>query len=227
MKSVALAIIILTLGCSHKVQYGTYASKKSPHVLTIRKDGTFAYHYHFQFVTWESMGVWTTTNKKNQILLNSSLKQKKFFLKGDASLVKAVNLNGAKCLLTVDANIPDRQKNEYECLIYINDSIDKKCNCDSIYSLPIYKDVKDIRLRLHSYSSMPGRFFDTLSTSKYAVNSANFNNLKLSIVFDDSLFNYKIFDNKIFTFSKKNIKFYDSISKEWVTIRRLLSSLKE
>jgi hypothetical protein len=56
---------------------------------------------------------------------------------------------------------------------------------------------------------MPGRALDTLYTQQFYPRSEYNNRLKVDIGYTDSLFNYRVFDNKAIRISNKKLVFYD------------------
>ena len=56
---------------------------------------------------------------------------------------------------------------------------------------------------------MPTRSLDTLSTDKFFPKATTTNKAKIDIILNDSLFNYRIFNNEVLKITRKGLRFYD------------------
>lgn len=215
-KVLGIFSICIFFSCSSKFYIGTYGSPDLPYSFEFKNDGTFYYRYQLFFTGSESNGTWRADGK-NKIILDSYIKSRTLLLKeyhGDSIVSPDSTITSYS--LSIHANIPKAQQNCYECLIYIDDSLYALKNCDSMSFITVPKKINDLYLRIHSYAKMPGRFYDTLTTVKYYPKIGN--QINAEVVFNDSIFNYKVFDNVEYYVMRNALKFYDSSSKKWIKI---------
>ena len=116
--------------------------------------------------------------------------------------------------------MPDADKNYYQCMIFINDTLYEKRSFDSIASILITSPVRSIFFKLSTDVRMPTRFMDTLSTDKVIPKFSTANRDKISIVLSDSLFNYRVFNNEVLRVRRKGLRFYDSRAGQWQYLDR-------
>jgi hypothetical protein len=223
MKVIKYAIVltfVLLGGClTNRKVVGEYGTKEAHYVLKINKDSTFTFNYRFQFTAEESSGKWKVAGERT-ISLTSNIQEKKLLLSGMEA--DSSNPNGIEStLLSIRVDIPQGQRNCYECLIFVNDTLFKKVNCDSIHRLPIDKNVTKLYLKIHSYPNMASRFLDTLVTNYYLPAISQGPKIDLDLQFRDSLFNYKVFKNSIFVVSKRGLRYFDSADFKWKNLTRL------
>jgi hypothetical protein len=74
--------------------------------------------------------------------------------------------------------------------------------------------------KLNADERIPARFLDSLITEKYFLKSNGSKNLKVDILYKDSLFNYKVFNGEIIKIKRKGMKFYSSESDSWIYLTR-------
>ncbi len=210
MKSISLYLFcgcILGMFCSNEIS-GEYSSRRIPYVFTLNKDSTFFYRYHFQFDNEYSLGRWHKSGK-NTVTLNSHYKEKllRLQVQQDNNINRGDNVN-------LNIVTPDFDREYYECLIFVNDTLHAKQKCDSIISVSIKKPVQDVFLGFTADRTadplLASRLLDTLYTEKLYPKSDAFDKYTLRIAYNDSLFNYKVFDNEVFKITRKGLIFYDS-----------------
>jgi hypothetical protein len=199
---VSLVILILLMtSCVSKTIIGTYVSKKSPYRFDIMKDSTFRYQYKFQFAYEYSSGYWKSAGR-NKIKLKSNITDKSIPV-----VIKENNISdstSSSMILNIETNISKSDVSYYQCLIYIDDSLYLRKNCDSLFSIITKIPRNNIYLRLTADSRIPARCLDTLTSSKCFLKNRNINKLDVKLNINDSLFNYKVFDDeKIKVFCKK------------------------
>src|ERR1700759_396607 len=116
-----LVAVLLLLSCTVKNIPGNYYSNKKPYSLILDSNQAYYYRYKFQVEYSYSTGTWIKMTSK-KIALQSDIKNKTipFEVKNlnDASITKdALNI------FVVDVNIPDEERQHYNCSIYTNDSL--------------------------------------------------------------------------------------------------------
>ena len=196
---------------------GVYSDKKHPVSFIIREDSTFSYRYKFEFAKNYSSGHWTKKGRKS-IALKSGLQNKILFLN-----VQEDNYVDAESLmsLNIGITIPEAEKKYYQCSIFINDSFFIEKNFDSIGSIIISKPISSVFFKINADERIPNRFLDTLLTEKYFFKSESKKNLKINILWQDSLFNYKVFNNEVLKLTHHGVKFYSPENKTWVYLPRI------
>jgi len=122
--------------------------------------------------------------------------------------------------IDISVSIPDVEKAYYQCSVFINDSLFIKKRCDSVSSIQVGKPISSLFFRLNADERMPSRFLDSLITEKYFLKSSSSKNLKVDILYKDSLFNYKVFSGEILKFTLKGMKFYSSKNDRWIYLPR-------
>jgi hypothetical protein len=219
MKSIILYLffaVVLSACFASKEISGEYSSRRMPYVFNLNKDSTFFYRYRFQFDTEYSLGRWHKSGK-NAIALNSHYKEKLLRLK-----VQQANIIDMSDSINLSIITPDFNRKYYECLIFVNDTLHAKEKCDSIISVSIRKPVGDIFLGFTADRTvdplLASRALDTVYTEKLYPKADTFDKYTLRIIYNDSLFNYKVFDNEIFKITRKGLIFYDSKRKTRQTI---------
>jgi hypothetical protein len=210
-----ISSLILMYGCHSGVELlGDYSSFQSPYTFYLYKDSTFSYRYKFEYAYEYSQGTWSQVGGK-MIVLNSQIKNRTL-------AVEAQNLddNASEIInhFSIDVNLINGNKNHYQCMIFINDTLFTIKTCDSLSSILINSPIKDYFFKLTTDTRMPTRFLDTLSTNKIFTKSSNSNNFKIKINLVDSLFNYRIFNNDILQVTNKGLNFYDSHLNQWQLI---------
>lgn len=205
-KLVSILAMSILLGCASQLKPGRYVNIKSPEEIILNGDGTFEYQYRWHIFFRKSKGTWSKIGK-SEIELNSYSKEKNFVL------TATDKIDDNTLSISVPSLMP--HPSSYECFIFINDSLSSICNCDSIY-IPQEKipfEIKDFFVKIHSISNMPVRFFDTAISNKYFPSQATGNNIVAEVVVNDSLFNYRVFDNTRVKVRGNKLLFYDSTFK--------------
>ncbi|PUZ19688.1 hypothetical protein GA0116948_12319 [Chitinophaga costaii] len=110
----------------------------------------------------------------------------------------------------ISINIPEDKRNYYQCMVFVNDSLYVNKRFDSLPYLSIGSPVKIIFFKLSADVSIPARFLDTLTTDTFFPKSDMANSSKIDIVFNDSLFNYQVFNNDILKITKGKFKIFRS-----------------
>jgi hypothetical protein len=208
----ALWLMILLGGCSASMNPGgTYSSDRIPHSFHLNADSTYDYRYKFELAYLFSSGTWRKSGK-NRIVLSSYTRSKVLPLK-----VQELPAGGSEQdnLFSVSLNMPDADKKYYQCMVLVNDALYKKTSCDSFSDVRVSIPVKSIFFKLSADPRMPARFLDTLSTEKLMPASSMGNKDKIDIVYNDSLFNYRVFNNEEVKVSGKGLKFYDLKRGRW------------
>jgi len=81
--------------------------------------------------------------------------------------------------------------------------------------------MSNVFLKISADGRMPTRYLDSLVTEKYFLQSgSSISGLKINVLYNDSLFNYKVFNNYILKLKKEGIKFYSSKSNRWIYLPR-------
>jgi hypothetical protein len=211
-KSIFILLSSLFVSCSSGLKLsGIYFDTKSPFTFTIKDDSTFNYRYKFQFDYKYSDGYWSRKREK-QIALTSNLKSK--ILPLIVSEDEGVNS------IEVNLNMPDTEKAYYQCSVFVNDCFFIRKRSDSITSLFVGKPISSLFFKLNADERIPARFLDSLITEKYFLKSNGSKNLKVDILYKDSLFNYKVFNGEIIKIKRKGMKFYSSESDSWIYLTR-------
>ena len=212
-------ILFLFCNCSPGSKLsGVYSGNRTYTTFVLKDDSTFSYQYKFEFDYKYSIGKWSRVGK-NTISLNSHYKEKLLQLKTEQSIDSSDNID-----LTIIT--PGFERKYYECLIFINDSLYAKHKCDSVISLSVRKPVENVFLGLtadlKADTILITRSLDTIYTEKFYPKPDTFNKYTLRIAYNDSLFNYKIFNNEILKISRKGLIFYDPKQKVRQTIPKQL-----
>lgn len=207
----------LLCSCSSSIKLpGNYSSKNIPYSFTLNPDSTFDYRYKFEFAYEHSQGKWKKAGR-NEIVLTSYIQNKSLPLK--VQYLDAHEIGQAN-FFSVNISMPDTDKNYYQCMIFINDTLYQKRNCDSIDSILITSPVRSIFFKLSTDIRMPTRLLDTLSTDKFIPRSSTANREKISIVLSDSLFNYRVFNKEALRVTRRGLRFYDSRGGQWQCLAR-------
>jgi len=209
--------LVLIYSCSSIIEVSEdYSSSETPYSFNLGKDSVFDYRYKFEFGYEYSQGIWSKIGN-NEIVLNSRVKNRTLQLKVKESIAHEAEQEN---FFYVNINMPDSDKNYYQCMIFINDTLYGKRSCDSIASILISSPIKNIFFKLSADVRMPTRFMDTLTTDKFSPRLSIGNKTKIDIIFKDSLFNYRVFNDEILKVTRKGLKFRDSRTGQWQYINR-------
>jgi len=209
---------IVVCGCSPSVEVaGNYSSDRSKYQFKLNQDSTFEYGYKFEFAHEHSRGRWTQIGRK-RIVLDSYTKSKTIPLRGQKLSGQDF---GKENVFSVRIDIPNAEKQYYQCMVFINDALYEKRSCDSIDTILVPAPVKSIFFKLSADTRMPSRFLDTLCTEKFITQSTTSSQEQLTIIVPDSLFNYRIFDKDTLEVTRKGLRFYDSAGGKWQYVPKM------
>ena len=213
-----LLLSLLLASCSNKwIFIGKYASNNSPYGLNIKSDSTFDYKF-YQFHAYEySTGKWYKKSH-GDIILNSFLKDITIPLAvTESSELKNENVNK----FSFEFRSNEIAAKDCECAIIINDTVKEIRRCDSIalveIKIPVHKLFVEVRKSPLLMTSL--RFsLDPLITKVYSTSKDYGNFIKFNIMVNDSLFSYKVFDNKAIKVKKGGIYFHNDKGdkKHWI-----------
>ena len=127
---------------------------------------------------------------------------------------------GASNFVSVDINLPDEEKANYLCMIFINDTLCGTKTCDSLASITIPSSIRSIYFRFSGDEKVPARMMDTLSTDRFFPVATMGNKLQIHVLLNDSLFNYRVFDNVLYKVTPKGLRYYDPRDNHWQYIAR-------
>lgn len=210
MKSaiVYLFIVFIISACSATRDIpGEYSSSRIPYSFELNKDSTYAYRYQFTFDTEHSSGKWGILDK-NKIMLSSQINNR----------VLDLNVRGNRSFdnsegLSFRINTPGFDRQYYRCLVFVNEALYANENCDPVVSLRTPKSIQNIYFGFTAdrtaASILASRALDTLYTEKFSSLKDGFNEFEIDVVYNDSLFNYRVFNNEIVEITRKGLKFYD------------------
>lgn len=210
-----MLLLFSIYACRSTIQLpGDYSSNNVSYSFILNADSTFIYRYKYQFAYEYSQGTWFEFSRK-RVVLNSRVKDRAVPLQVyglDNDGIDSVNY------FSISVNLSDNDLKYYQCLIFINDTLYGKRSCDSLSSITIASPVRDIYFKISADIRKPTRSLDTLCTVKYFTKSFNANKKQVDIIINDSLFNYRVFDNDILKVTEKGLKFYDSIRAHLISI---------
>ena len=217
MKSVSIYLffVVMLSACSTSKEIsGEYSSRRIPYVFNLNKDSTFFYRYKFEIDYEYSLGRWNKTGK-NAVVLNSHYKERLLQLETEHDKTGKIDV------ISLNIVTPDFDRKYYECLIFVNGALHAKQKCDSTISESIRKPVENIFLGFTADRTvdplLATRALDTVYTEKFYPQAA-FDKYTLRIVYNDSLFSYRVFDNETFKITRKGLIFYDPKRKTRQTI---------
>lgn len=212
-----LLLSLLLTGCSNKLLFiGKYASKNSPYGLNIKSDSTFDYKF-YQFHAYEySTGRWYKKSN-GDVILNSFHKDITIPLTATESRFNNDSLNK----LSFEFKSTQIEAKDCECAIFINGALKEIKRCDSISLIEIKPPLREVFLQVRKSPLLMTslRFsLDPLITNVYSTPKEYGNFTKFNIMVNDSLFSYKVFENKLIKVKKNGIYFYDEKGekKHWV-----------
>ncbi|MFT3901661.1 MAG: hypothetical protein QM727_00685 [Niabella sp.] len=208
-KNILYIFIVFSLvSCSGRLLFtGKYASKDSPYGFYINPDSTFSYKF-YQFHEYEySNGKWFKKDK--YLILNSNLRDITIPLViKDESILSGDSLNNFSFEF-VSSGLPAK---DCECAIVINDTSKQIRRCDSIalveITMPVHNLFVEVRKSPLLMTSL--RFsLHPLVTNTYIPKKEYGNSANFKIIVNDSLFSYKIFNNKKLKISKRGLYYYN------------------
>lgn len=208
-------LAVLLSGCSAGIELsGDYSCKEVCQSFSLNRDATF--RYEDEASSGFSDGHWAKYHG-DQVVLRSMIRDRSLPLK---TFEFGVHEFGQESLLNVDIDLPETEKSYYQCLVYINDTLMGRRNCDSLGGIPVRDDIRSLRFAVCGNEKMPGRLHDTLSSEVYNPRSVRGNKFQIHIFINDSLFNYRVFDDEVFKVTKKGLRVYNPTTKQWDFISR-------
>jgi hypothetical protein len=217
MKQYLFIFVVLLYGCSSSLLItGEYASRENSNRFSLNSDSTFTYDYKFGHAYEYSLGSWKRVSKK-KIVLNSGVKSTVIPLSVQESGKVEGTLNSAN-FLSINVSIPNTNREDYRCAIFINDNLFQERRCDSLSSILINSSIHDIYFEIRKRPIVLKDLrlsVDPIITNRFLPKSATGNKLQIGIAFSDSLFSYRIFNNEIFKMTKSGIRFYDPKESKW------------
>ena len=195
---------IVLAGCASVKVPGTYRSRDGLYSLALNSDSTFLFNYKFQFDTKRSQGFFKMLDSKT-IKLRSSIVDKKMPIE----VIEKPNSDSWNNLLRIGFNLPGNETQYYKCLLLINGVPFVTAHCDSLSLVKIDKTLNDFSIGISADERLPGRFLDTLYTKTFVTKTNNRNDLFVNVQVQDSLFNYRVFDDAIMRISNKRLLLFD------------------
>lgn len=210
-------VIFIFISCK-SFQIGEYKNNKSCVAITLKNDSTFIYNnysYNFEY----SSGIWRRRDDK--IILKSHIKNK--IVPVEISKYENVTL---KDRITIRINIIPLKKNaeDYFCEAFTNSEyllfdpydtlrplLNKKPLVDiqlvanyiqeknGSYSFSVNHDIDSLYLKLWKFpQSLNGiQINDSLLTERKKITAKLRDSIVINVALNDSLFGYKVFDNKV------------------------------
>jgi len=182
---------------------GKFSSRISPYRLTFSADSTYKYEYHEGLLYSHSSGRWAIIGKR-KIKLRSFYQDLTLPLNGQENISSQPAKDVA---LNIQIPIPSDVKNYFRCLIYINHRFFVEKTCDSISSVIVPSPVRSVQIKITTDVRTPALDKDTLVSSEYYPKGDYLKSINLSCTYNESFFNYKIFNGDILNFSNGKLKF--------------------
>nr|WP_199157804.1 hypothetical protein [Pedobacter sp. ASV2] len=178
----------------------------------IKADSTYEFKYHNGFQYQYSSGTWKVINKR-KIVFQSYLRNRLIELNVDEEIEVGVQDNQRK--LNIKSNIANDDKKYYKCLIFTDGKLVKVVACDSVNNVILNADFNNILFKITADQRIPSRLLDTLITKNYIIKNKNTNQLNIKLKYQDSLFNYKVFNREEVNLLTRGIRYKNVlISKE-------------
>lgn len=190
---------------------GKYSSGNSQKAFEFKSDSNYVYEFRaFHYYEYSS-GKWVAASRK-KVVLNSNISDLVIPLKVEKVNDKRVSNSNT---VFVDFNIANGNLSDYQCRVFINDSIyavrrnmTSLIRCDSLSKIQIDSPLKSIYFQIidepeavnYTYISPP------LVSQKYVADKDYGNNLKIELEFSDSFFFYVPFKNQVVVKGKNKIK---------------------
>lgn len=217
MHIIFLLLPFSIVGCFTKPVYtGKYASKSGSYGLQINEDSTFNYKF-YQFHAYEySTGKWHKEGNR-KIILNSLHKN----ITMPLTVIESGSNSDSINRFSFEFRSIEIGAKDCECAIFINDTLKEIRRCDSMALIAIKEPVQKVFVQVRKSPLLMTslRFsLDPLITNVYSTPKEYGNLTKFKIIINDSLFSYKVFDNKIIKVKEKGIYFYDDKGekKHWI-----------
>jgi len=197
-------LAFLLSSCISEKIIGTYSNRSLPVKFIIKSDSTYEFKYHQGFQYQYSSGTWRVINKR-KIVFQSYLKNKFVELNVDEKSEEGVRENQRQ--LNIESNIANDEKKYYKYLIFTDDKLVKAVACDSANNVILHADFNNILFKITADQRMPSRLLDTLTTENYIIKNKNTNKLNIKLKYQDSLFNYKVFNQEEINFLTRGIRY--------------------
>lgn len=203
--SLLFILCIFSLACNNKhVQTGNYVSKNQEKILIINSDYTFEYRYQFEFQRQYSHGTWKP-------ITNHNIEISSVYLDRDIQLTTFVEPNALddKIFLIIKSNISKDEQRLYQLTLFVDDKIVDSKSCDSVTTFSVAKQSKKFQLGLSANQSLPGRYLDTLFSKSVEIATNSPQIIRVEAIANDSLFGYKVFNQKRLKIRKNSLIYFD------------------
>lgn len=247
---VLICTVFLLYSCSSNINVvGKYTSKSNPDFFQFNADSTFYYKYNAFHVSEFSSGRWSKP-KRQKVVLNSSIQSRDIHLKikeefdtNNSSPIikfkfdKGLDLKNYKCVIFINDTLytfkqPDLifssglSLKEFEKEVNVADLFFRYTRCDSLLSLRVNSLIQSIKLKIIKFENNSDRVIRRpLQTEKYVSLVANLHTtLRVSVSFNDSLFNYNVFSNEIIKIRREGIFLFNENTNRWWYIPKLQDS---
>jgi hypothetical protein len=239
----------LLFGCSPNIRViGKYSSKSNPDFFEFNADSTFYYSYSAYHVNESSSGRWTQLKGKT-VILNSSIQSRDILLKIDRAFDTnntgssielnfdpEIDLKNYKCAIFINDTlysfkgggliVPTGLTNtEFEKEVNVSDTYFRYTRCDSLLSLRVNGPIRSLFFKIIKYelnSSYLTR--KPLQTEKY-VSSSGLRHIALvaNVSFNDSLFNYRVFENEKIKIRRRGMLLFNDNTNAWWYVPKILN----
>ena len=243
---------VLLCGCSANIKVvGKYTSKSNPDFFQFNPDSTFDYKYNAYHVKEYSSGKWTQLKGK-KVVLNSSIQSRDISLKinqgintiNTGSDIKlnfetVLDLKNYKCAIFINDTLYSFNGTglmvptgltikEFEKEVNVADIYFRYTRCDSLLSLRLNSPIRSLFFKIIKYeinSTYLSR--KPLQTEKYVSSlDSQHTTLGVSVSFNDSLFNYRVFNNEKIKVRRKGILVFNDNTNTWWHIPKQQNSQK-
>lgn len=192
------------MGCTSRyITSGNFKSEKAKSSIFFNKNGTFKYNQSLDFFNNNSFGKWDPFGK-NKIRINSLFQDKKILLFTNPNIDSKEFDAKSKRLVLV--KLPHEVAENYEVIFFTDNKLNKPFIKEDYAIWETETKFDSFFIAITGKSNMPSRFLDTLFSTQFIVTGNKMKNLTLSINFNDSLFNYKVFTNEVAEFNRKGVK---------------------
>ena len=239
--------MILICGCSANIKViGKYTSKSNPDFFQFNADSTFYYRYYAHHVNEYSSGRWAKLKGK-KILLNSLIQGIDIPLKinlgtdtinAGSSIVlnfeKGLDLKNYKCAIFINDTFYSFKGaglmvstgltiKEFEKEVNLADIYFRYTRCDSLSLLRVNSPIRSIFFKIIKYEINSSYLIrKPLQTEEYHSSLGDQHTiLGASISFNDSLFNYRIFNDEKIKIRSNGIFLFNENTNVWWYIPKL------
>ena len=210
--------LFLVFSCNSTLQtiIGVYSEPQNPYKIELFKDSTFRY---YGLYSEYSSGKWFRRSN-NCIVLNSEIKEILVPLK-----IKREYTESDTCKIDVKVKVIGQKENDYECIpLTSNKIITKEPVRGSYIFIPaqsnndICFDIWRVPYLIKNTVHLNER--NPIKTEKIILNSKQHEHITIDIYFNDSLFDYKIFNETKVSIKDKKLRFYDKYNRKKIKIER-------